>query len=256
MKTEKVEFENSRGQKIVGILDLPQEKNPEIIIICHSFTGYKELKQLHAIAKKSVEKGFAALRFDFSDCIGESGGTCEEMKLDNQVNDAISALDFVETLEGINKEKIGICGHSLGGTTAINAAVDNRVKALVSIAALAKPEWEHLFDDEKVKQWKQQGWIEFQSHKKGPVKINYSFYENIIKHKCGETIKEINCPVRVLHGTKDELLDLMNAAYLYDNAKEPKDIKLIENADHLFLTSPYMEKMAELTVDWFEKNLK
>jgi dienelactone hydrolase len=255
-QSKKIEFQNKERKKIVGIADFPgNASNVPIVIILQSFTGYKELKPLHAIAQECVKNGLASLRFDFSDCIGESEGVCETMTLDKQISDAVSSIDFAETIPEIDKNKIGMCGHSLGGTTAINASADPRIKAIVTIAGLAKPEWEHLFTEADEKKWKEQGWIEFDSYKKGPVKINYSFFESVMEHKCGETIKELNKPLRVIHGTKDTILDTMNAAFFFDNAKQPKDLKIIENADHMFLSSPYIEEMAVLTAGWFKKHL-
>ncbi len=254
---KKIKFKNNKGKTISGILTIPKTKHkPPIVIILHSFTGYKELKPLHAISKKLAEKKLASLRFDFSDCIGESEGLCEEMMLSNQVQDTISAINFVQTLKEIDSKKIGLTGHSLGGTTAVNTASDKRIKALVTISAMAKQKWSHLFTQKQIDLWQKQGWIEFNSYKRGPIKINYSFYVDVMSYKCENNIKKINCPVRIIFGTKDKLLDLMNATFLYDNAKEPKDIKLIEGADHMFLKNPYIDEMTELTAEWFAQHLK
>ncbi|HNR44891.1 MAG TPA: alpha/beta hydrolase [Methanofastidiosum sp.] len=145
MTAQKVSFFNSRGLKIVGILEGEGDK---CVIISSHFTGFKEVKHYFNLAKTLSDEGICALRFDFSDCIGESEGKCEEMSVTNQTIDIISAVDF---LEGKGICTVGIMGHSLGGLVAINAAAnDNRIKALVSAAAPAKLEWVHSLKKRKL----------------------------------------------------------------------------------------------------------
>jgi len=257
MPSQRVSFENDRGQKLVGILDLPEGiEKPPVVLILHSFTGYKELKPLHAIAEKCNGKGIAAFRFDFADCIGESEGKCEHMRLSHQVRDVVSAVAFLKGLGPVDGNRMGIAGHSLGGTTAINAAAQIKsFRALVTVAALADPKWESIFNDEKVNEWRQKGVIEVNSHKRGPVSIEFGFYEDLLLQKCDQVIQFINCPVRVIHGNRDELLGLMNAACFFDHALEPKDLKVIDGADHLYLNDPYRSEMAGLVAEWMEKHL-
>ncbi|MDY6778429.1 MAG: dienelactone hydrolase family protein, partial [Candidatus Nanohaloarchaea archaeon] len=128
-QTSRVSFRNSRDMELVGLVTHPEgvdhdddaEQRPGVIL-CHSFTGYKEVPHLKAIAEGLADRGLVALRFDFSDCVGESDGTCEDMKLTNQITDLIDAINYLESRGEVDPDCIGVAGHSLGGMTVLMAA--------------------------------------------------------------------------------------------------------------------------------------
>jgi len=49
---------------------------------------------------------------------------------------------------------------------------------------------------------------------------------------------------------------LSHAKVLYENAKEPKDIQIIEGADHRLTDPIHRGRAVELTLEWFRKYLK
>lgn len=259
MTSEKITFQNSRDMRLVGILDKPDgvEGKLPAVVISHGFTGFKEFKPLHELGKSLAESRFATLRFDFSDCIGESEGKCEDMMLSHQVNDVVSAINFIEDLDFVDKTKIGLAGHSLGGLTAIvTATTDKRIKSLVTIAAPAKAEWQNLFDENAIKKWVQEGSLDYQSYKRGHIKLHHSFIEDLQEYDGTKIIKNVKVPVRIIHGGDDKIVPVKNAQSLFENANNPKDLKIIENADHMFLKEEYLNDMVGNSIEWFEKNLK
>jgi len=218
--------------------------------------AYKEYKLLHKISQKLAENRIASLRFDFTNCIGKSEGKCVDMRISDQVQDLESSLDFLISREEIDENRIGLMGHSLGGTVSIiEASGDKRVKSIVTVAAYANYTMNHLFTPDTLKKWKEKGYMEFSSPLRGKHKISYGFYEDMVKHNCTPMLKKMNIPMRFLHGSDDKILDVENARLLYNSANEPKDIQIIEGADHLFLKDPYMSDAANLTTEWFSKYL-
>jgi esterase/lipase len=246
-----VSFKNDRGFELSGILDGKSSKKG--VVLCSHFTGFKELKHLYKLAKALEGNGISALRFDYSDCIGSSkGGTCEDMALTHQVRDTSAAISYLED-QGI--ESIGLMGHSLGGTTAIvTAANDTRIKVLVPVAALAKAEWDILFK-EKLSQWKKQGFITFPAWKLGQISIKYGFYRDLSKYDCTKLIRATDAPVRVIQPEKDQIVTMKNAEGIFKNANDPKDLKIIKEADHMFTNKDHEAQMVQLCVEWFEKYL-
>ena len=255
--SQRVEYPGKRG-KLVGIITPPEKTDAArpAVILCHSFTGFKEIKHLFVLAEELSKKGFAVLRFDFSDCVGESEGTCEHMQLRSQVEDIMSSIDFIQTKEYVNDDKIGVAGHSLGGAAAIVAAAqDQRIKALVPISAPAKAGMDTIFTEERVKEWKEKGSLMFPSLKRGHVKIDYSFYEDFLNYDGTELIRKTTAPVRIIQGEADDIVPPENAQLLFEHANEPKDLALLKEADHLFTNPAHMDEMIRLTVDWFERHL-
>ena len=85
------------------------------------------------------ERGVASLRIDFRGS-GESEGAWEDTTFSSQIADAIAALDYLETLEGVDSGNISIVGLSQGGLVGAAAAGrDDRVSSLVLWSAVSNP---------------------------------------------------------------------------------------------------------------------
>lgn len=263
MTARQIGFENSRGQQIEGVIDHPKDiehEDPHAsapgVILCHSFTGYKEIPHLKRLAEALNAEGYVTLRFDFADCVGESDGSCEDMSLSKQIDDLRDAISFFESRGEIDPGRIGIAGHSLGGMTCIEvAAMDDRPSAVVSISAPVSAECEKLFQGNEIDRWRRAGHLHFPTRKAGEVKIGWSFYEDLREYDSRESVESIAVPIRFIHGSDDEIVPLTNSEQLYDNANEPKDLSVIDEADHLFREPDHEQMMINAASRWMEQCL-
>ncbi len=261
MSSTHIEFKNSRGQKIAGIITHPEDVEHDDdsvqrpgVILCHSFTGYKEIPHLKALADKAASRGIVALRFDFTDCVGESEGSCEDMKLSSQIEDLKDAIRYFESRGEVDPDSIGLAGHSLGGMTSIFVASELKsAEAVVPIAAPASSDEEKLFQGNEIERWRQAGHIHFPTQKRGEIKIGWQFYKDLQQYDAREVVSEISAPVRFVHGTEDEIVPLNNSKEMYERAVEPKSLKDIKGADHLFRKKENQEEMVEETLSWIEE---
>jgi dipeptidyl aminopeptidase/acylaminoacyl peptidase len=172
------------------------------------------------------------LRFDFRGC-GESGGRFEDTSLTGRMEDLEDALDFAQK-QGY--ESVGVMGSSLGGTVAVlTAAKDRRIKALVTWAAPCR--LDELFRREGIK---------------GLEKLR----QDVSRYNVAKTVNDIHCPILIIHGSLDKQVPLSNAEVFYENANEPKNIQIIEDADHRLTNPAHRRRAIELTLDWFKKYLK
>jgi len=117
-----------------GILHVPDdlasdEKRPAFIVM-HGFGGYKDGPEHQAQARILCEWGYVALRFDFRGC-GESEGERGRLIVEQEIRDAIAALEFLENHEAVNSKRIGLYGDSMGATVAFKAGTDERVAAVI-----------------------------------------------------------------------------------------------------------------------------
>jgi len=216
---------------LAGVFHSPCEKTSTCVITCHGLYSSKDSEKYVNIAHRFCE-GFAVLRFDFRGC-GESVGRFEDTSITGRMEDLESVLDFVQERGYGN---IGVMGSSLGGTVAIlTAAKDRRVKALVTWATPCY--LEELFREEEIK---------------GLEKLR----QDVSKYNVVKAVKEIHCPVLIVHGSLDEQVPLSHAEVLYENANEQKDIQIIENADHRLTDPAHRRRAVELTLNWFKKYLK
>ena len=138
-KSEKVEhrkvtFQNRYGITLVGDLYTPKgiSGKTSAIAVSGPFGAVKE-QSSGLYAQTLAERGFITLAFDPS-YTGESSGEPRNMASpDINTEDFSAAVDFLGSLDCVDREKIGILGICGWGGFALNAAIsDTRVKAVVT----------------------------------------------------------------------------------------------------------------------------
>ncbi|WP_441350706.1 alpha/beta hydrolase [Streptomyces cellostaticus] len=125
---------------MAGNLYLPDDLDAKVlhaaIVVVHPGGGVKE-QAAGLYASKLAEQGFVALAFDAS-FQGDSGG--EPHHLEDpyaRVDDVRAAVDYMQTLDYVDPERIGTLGICAGGGYSVNAAMtDYRVKALTTVSAV------------------------------------------------------------------------------------------------------------------------
>lgn len=129
----KVTFQ-SDGLTLSGVVHVPDDLKPgekrAAFIILHGFGGYKDGPEHVAQANIICKWGYVAFRIDLRGC-GESEGERGRLIIDEEVRDAISAFEFLESHEAVDPKRIGIYGDSLGATVAFKAGSDKRVAAVI-----------------------------------------------------------------------------------------------------------------------------
>ena len=229
MKEKNVRF-GEHG--LAGVFHSPREKASTCVITCHGLYSSKDSEKYIDIARRFCGEGLAVLRFDFRGC-GESVGLFEDTSVTGRMEDLEDALDLVQE-QGY--ESVGVMGSSLGGTVAVlTAAKDKRVKALVTWATPCR--LDELFRGEVIR---------------GLEKLR----QDVSKHNVAKAVKEVHCPILIIHGSLDKQVPLFHAEGLYENANEPKNIQIIESADHRITNPIHRRRAVELTLDWFKKYLK
>lgn len=250
---KKVEFKNSQGLNIVGLLDLPEKgENFPIIICLHGFGGNKENNQEFSDLLNPL--GIATLRIDFQGT-GESAGKYEDKTTTGFMNDAKAALDFVYSLPKINKNKIGILGHSMGGTIAILlASMDSRIKTLIAscpainivgvIAGLYVP------DDFSNSQTK--GYIENRTN--GEIKrLNFNFFEDANKYNLAQKALDIPYKFLILGAKKDTIVPFEQIEKFCEKVSNA-ELLILANSEHNLEEDWPITKYA--IVDWFTNFIK
>src|SRR5210317_1955434 len=115
MKREVVFY--SEGAKIFADMYVPEQcaegdKYP-VIILCHGFSGIREIL-LPAYAEVFSAAGYISLVFAYRG-FGDSEGERGRLIPSEQVVDIRNAITFMESLEKVDEERIGLWGTSFGG---------------------------------------------------------------------------------------------------------------------------------------------
>jgi fermentation-respiration switch protein FrsA (DUF1100 family) len=246
MKMELVTF-HSQNQRIFGNLHLPRDGS-SCVVTLHGLESNKDSGKWPIIAERLCDEGYACLRFNFQGCgkgSEKSEGFFEDVTLTRRIVDFKSALDFLQDTEKVDMWKLGVVGSSFGGMVAI-AAQDRRVKAIVTMATPYK-----ILRRERTQIPKEAGgYYELPSG----ARFKIGFYEDLRKYDLIEAVRNAP-PIAILHGNSDEIVPLEHAKKLYEAAPEPKRLEIIEDADHVFSQNKHLNKVIDLTLEWFKKYL-
>ncbi len=144
-RSEEVKFDNKNaGITLAGTLSLPEEGKSFPVAILVSGSGPQNRdeevfnhKPFLVIADYLTRHGIAVLRYDDRGT-AESGGNYKTATIEDFVSDAAAAIDYMKLRKEIDPKKIGLIGHSEGGTIAFMLAAENHNLAyIVSMAGMA-----------------------------------------------------------------------------------------------------------------------
>lgn len=235
MKTESVHF-NSEGQRVAGILHLPEDRNPPCVIASHGLQSSKESTKYIALGEKLSQNGIAMLRFDFRG-IGESEGRWEDDTVSRRIADLRSAIDFVRTDRRF-RQGVGLLGSSLGGyVTLIVASSDKEIKASVI--------WATPFHLDG---------LELKQDVEGEPPLGKAFFKDLPKHRLSSLLPKVS-KCMVIHGEADELVPVDQAWEIFQGLGSPREIHVIESADHRLTQPNHRQRAMDLSTDWFKKYL-
>lgn len=230
----KLKIKNDRNENLSALLKTAgrPESSKALVIVCHGFSGTKEGGGSALImGERLANLSFSTLLFDFAGR-GQSEGKKEEISLSNQIED-LGAV--VREARDLGFEKLILNGRSFGGSTALGyAAKDQQIAGLCTWAAVAKPL--ELFTKRLEESLEEPGQaLVTLAGEEGSLKVKRSFFQDL-KHY--NLVKEASLIAPrhflIIHGTEDETVPCEEAVLLYEAAAHPKELALIEGADHRF----------------------
>jgi pimeloyl-ACP methyl ester carboxylesterase len=124
----------SDGLRLSGAVHLPADQRcgerRAAIVMMHGF-GANKNGGPEWVCRQFAAWGYVALRFDFRGC-GESEGPRGRVIPTEEVADALSAVAYMAARGDVEPEAVALCGSSLGGGVAVQAAgIDTRVAAVI-----------------------------------------------------------------------------------------------------------------------------
>ena len=250
MGTREVTLE-VEGLKIVGRLYLPAGEMPyPTVCVCHGIPaaipapgdrGYSFL------AEQICHHGFAALIFNFRGT-GASGGNLDIL---GWTRDLKAVIDYLCALPEVDRSRLCLLGFSGGAAVSIYvASQDTRVSSVTACACPAEFTFFTRSDEP-------QSLIEhFRSI--GVIRDN-DFPPSVPKWLNGfKLVRPINYvagisprPLLLVHGSKDETVDISEAYRLYDGAGEPKQLIIVDGAGHRLRHS---DKAMAVVLDWLKSH--
>lgn len=137
LREEEVRF-RSADVELAGTLVLPSGTGPFPAVVFLHGSGAEGRWASRFLAGRLAHEGFAALIWDKRG-VGGSGGSWEESGFEDLARDAASAVAFLRSRPDIDPARVGLHGHSQGGTIAPLAAVESRADFVIASAAAGLP---------------------------------------------------------------------------------------------------------------------
>lgn len=228
------------GAELYGVLRRPQGAPRPVVVLIPGLDSAKE--ELRQVERSFLDRGLATFALD-----GPGQGEAEHalaIRADWEVPGS-AVVDHLAGCDGVDADRIGVWGVSLGGYYAPRAASgDSRIKACV---ALAGP---YAFGDawEKVPSLTRDAFV-VRSHSASVEEAR----EKAAALDLTGRAEKIRCPLLVVFGKRDRLFPWAGAARLAEEASGPTRLLLLEEGNHGCTNAVYRHR--PLTADWMAAQL-
>jgi alpha/beta superfamily hydrolase len=256
----------SANVRLYAEICIPDVVPAPALLICHGMDvrGFHGLKIYTQLAEAACKEGFVTLIFDFRG-VGKSEGVFDYGT--GEQEDVKSVLNYLVSRPEVVSNSIFVVGHSLGGAVSLYALQsETRVKGLVlwstpknhnynvrKFIARARGKLglcgflilsriDKIFDISKLFTLEVYG-----------IRLRQRYVkEKLMKlDECEAASKLHNVPLLIVIGEKDIIVGVDEAREIYRSANEPKELEIIESADHIY--NGKEEELIAKTVDWIKK---
>ncbi len=253
MLVKKKRFQGSRGDELAGQLDMPDSESPSsYALFAHCFTCTKNLKAVSNLNLELTRADVGVFRFDFTG-LGESEGDFSEADFASNVEDLVAAADFLKLEYAAPSLLIG---HSLGGAAVIQAA--EKIPSCRAVVVIAAP-YELTGLNNMMRSARSEidekgtAVVEISGRK---FNITKKFYDDLDKVNMKKNISGLKRALLILHSPGDAVVDIRNAAEIFQAARHPKSFISLDTADHLLMREPDSRYAGTVIAAWAERYIK
>ncbi len=254
---DKVTFLDSRGNKIAGVLCVPDKrdiKNFSVVVLCHGLNSNKNTTNYVSLADILLKNNIGSLRFDFYGH-GDSDGNFEDITISEATDNILRGIEY---LKQMGCRKIGLVGSSFGGIASIIAAsqiTDLFVLVLKSPVSNYVELESSRMSFKELELWKNDGYFDHVAFNGKKLRLKYSFMENAYINDGYNAAINITAPTLIIHGSADETVPLEQSKKLAGTIKNCV-FQIIEGADHRYTDSKHNEIMLKFISNFIINNLK
>lgn len=231
-------IENSSGDKL-DVTFHPGAKRDYLIVLGHGLTGNKDRPLLVALAEGLTARGWPCMRISFSGN-GNSGGRFEDATITKEVGDLQSVLAAVP-----DWVRVIYAGHSMGSAVGVlTAAVDLRIRALISLAGMSKPAEFYQREFASLVPGKDCMWDELD------CPLSQAFADDL--NDIGSVLPaaaSVTQPWLLIHGSADDLVPVQDGEDAYSVASCRKQWLEIAGAGHSF-DETFYPRMIDVIDGW------
>ena len=248
---ERVSFPSVSGERLAGLVDLPEGRLRGWGVFSHGFTLGKDSPAAARICKQLAAEGVGMLRFDNLG-LGDSEGDWGDGSFSHKVADTVEAARF---MAGTGRPVEILVGHSFGGAAVIAAARDvPEARAVATVGAPYDPSHvEHQYDA-VVERVLAEGEAPVRLGDKA-LTMKRAFVEDVRRADLADAIRGLGRPLLVLHSPTDETVGIGNASDIFNAARHPRSFVSLEGSDHLLTARGQGRRAARIISAWADPYL-
>ena len=264
---------SSRGVEVPVTWVIPEanvETDFPLVVLVHGHGGSRnEAGAYPWLAEELAKQGIASIRMDFPGC-GDSRESFAENNLTNMLADIAASRDFALSLPGIDANRVGLHGFSMGGRLGlITVAGDNSYKALGTWAPAGQNGAASMIEfvgggtawSEMKAQAAAKGFASFTTFWGQDQQLGQRFFADMESSMPLDAATKLTVPLMVLYGDKDVVVLPEVCEAVIEAAKSSPSVvrHVIEGADHglgIFSEEPhYTQEAIATTVAFFKTHL-
>ena len=166
-------------------------------------------------------------------------------------HDTSTLITRLQNRKDLRLGRIGLFGSSMGAAVAIQvAAADKRIEAVIAESGFAT--LRTIFDD----------------YQRRMIKLPWHYLRNMVIVRSErlahfkassvspmDSVKDVHVPIFIMHGTEDPLIRCSYSEQLYANTGDPKELWLIEGADHSNMAEVGGEDYYRRIIEFYDRAL-
>lgn len=200
---EEIVFKGKGGVDLIAWYRPARRGKPTLLYFTGNYgSTANRARKIDAIANS----GYGVFMLNYRGYGGSRGWPTEK----NNVADAVTAFEYLETELGVPAKNIVAYGESLGTGVATRLALQRPVKALVleapftSVVDVGRQVWWFI-----------------------PLRLVMTDQYRTI-----DRIGSVTVPLLILHGARDSMIPVTQARQVYAAANEPKQLAILRQGDH------------------------
>ena len=214
-----------------------------LVVMAHGHGGSREEGGgYRLVAAAMARNGIASIRMDFPGC-GDSSESFTENNLTNMLADLQAARTVAESQPGVDTDRIGLLGYSMGGRlVALLSRIDPSYKVVVmwtpAVEDGARRELESLGGEEAYyalrTKARETGMAEYTTRWGSTLQLGYQWFVDLEETKPLDSLASFKGPLLVLYGDKDDVVVPATSEAAIAAATSSREVvrHVVRGADH------------------------